>query len=197
MARRPRGEIYAGTYHVTTRSAGPIPMFLDDRDRRRFCELLAKTIRTHRWVCRAFCLMTTHYHLLVDVEDNALQPGMHSINGPYAQRFNARHGRSGHLRGDRYRAREVRSDGHMLYLVRYISLNPVKAGFCERPSEWRWGSYRGLAGLDAGFRFVQHARLRSLFGPDPGSAARLRGYVGEGVAVPSAGSVPRDPPSPR
>jgi putative transposase len=155
-------------------------MYLDDYDRTLFCLLLARTIKKLEWTCRAFCLMTTHYHLLLDVEDNALQPGMQRLNGPYAQRFNARHRRSGHLRGDRYSAKPVESDGHMLHALRYIARNPVEAGLCKRPSEWPWGSYRGCAELDSGFAFVDSSLLRAYFGPDRREATRLlRAFVGD------------------
>jgi putative transposase len=162
------------------RSAGPIPMFLDDFDRTLFCIMLARAIKKHNWICRAFCLMTTHYHLLLDVQDNALQPGMHNLNGPYNQRFNARHKRSGHLRGDRYYAIRVESDGHMLQLLRYIARNPVEAGLCEYPSDWPWSSYRGCAELDGGFAFVDSSLLRAYFGSDRRLATRLvRDFVGD------------------
>jgi putative transposase len=179
MPRIARGDIPAGTYHVTHRTAGPIPMYVDD-DRTSFCALLARVIKKHRWTCRAFCLMTTHYHLLLDVEHNALQVGMQRLNGPYAQRFNARHKRSGHLRGDRYSARPVESDGHMLHALRYIARNPVEAGLCRLPSDWTWGSYRGCAWLDRGFSFVDSSHLRAYFGEDRLEAARLlREFVGD------------------
>jgi REP element-mobilizing transposase RayT len=155
-------------------------MFLDDYDRTFFCILLARTVRRHAWICRAFCLMTTHYHLLLDVQENALQPGMQRLNGPYAQRFNARHRRSGHLRGDRYHAIQVESDGHMLQLLRYIARNPVEAGLCEHPSDWPWSSYRGCAELDGGFAFVDSSPLRAYFGRDRRAATKLlRSFVGD------------------
>ena len=155
-------------------------MFVDDYDRTLFCIMLARAIKKHDWICRAFCLMTTHYHLLLDVQDNALQPGMHNLNGPYAQRFNARHKRSGHLRGDRYYARRVESDGHMLQLLRYIARNPVEAGLCDYPSDWPGSSYRGCAELDGGFAFVDSSLLRAYFGHDRRLATRLvRDFVGD------------------
>jgi hypothetical protein len=124
--------------------------------------------------------MTTHYHVLVDVNDNALQPGMHNLNGPYAQRFNARHKRSGHLRGDRYHAIRVESDGHMLQLLRYIARNPVEAGLCTFPSDWPWSSYRGCAELDGGFAFVDSSLLRAYFGQDRRLATKLvRDFAGD------------------
>jgi putative transposase len=182
MPRKARGQIPAGTYHVTLRSAGPIPMFLDDFDRTHFCMLLGRTIKAQDWICRGFCLMTTHYHLLLEVDYNALQPGMQRLNGPYAQGFNVRHRRSGHLCGDRYYAVRVKSDGHMLHLVRYLARNPVEAGLCTKPSEWIWGSYRGCAEFDRGFDFVDASSLRAYFGRDRAEATELlRAFVGDSV----------------
>jgi REP element-mobilizing transposase RayT len=155
-------------------------MFVDDTDRMDFCSRLARTVRRFEWTCRAFCLMTTHYHLLVDVAENRLQSGMHLLNGQYAQEFNRRHGRSGHLHGDRYGASLVESDGHMLRAFRYIARNPVRAGLCDAPADWHWSSYRGTAGIDSGFAFVDNSPIRDYFGGDTKDATRvLRGFVEE------------------
>ncbi len=178
MARQARGHLPDGTYHVTHRSAGPIPMFIDDVDRMDFCRRLARTTERLGWTCRSFCLMTTHYHLLVDIKLDLLQPGMHGLNGPYAQQFNKRHGRWGHLRGDRYSAEPVENDLHMLRAFRYIARNPVRGGLCTSPDEWPWSSYRGAAGLDADFAFVDQRPIRAYFGGDSERALRLlRGFV--------------------
>jgi putative transposase len=187
MVRIARGDVPAGTYHVTHRTAGPILMFHDDVDRTDFCMRLARIIEARRWVCHAFCLMPTHYHLLLEVGDNTLQPGMQYLNGTYAQNFNRRHGRWGHLKGERYSAKPVLSDGHMLSTFRYIAQNPVAAGLCERPSEWIWGSYRDCIGLDNRFSFVTHDIIRSYFGPDPERAIPL---LREFVEDLEPGSVP-------
>src|SRR5690348_16575265 len=160
MTRLPRGELPAGTYHVTTRSGGPIPIFLDDDDRTFFCTLLTRWLRRLGWVCRAFCFMSTHYHLLLDTPANTLQAGMLRLNGFYARGFNLRHARAGHLFGERYFCTLVESDEHMLELLRYLARNPVEAGLCERPSSWYWGSYRGCVDLDPGFPFVDSTALR-------------------------------------
>jgi REP element-mobilizing transposase RayT len=178
MARQARGDVPDGTYHVTTRTAGPVALFLDDTDRVDFCRRLAKTIRRFTWTCRAFCLMPTHYHLLIDVPANNLQVGMHRLNGQYAQNFNRQHIRSGHLHGDRYHAEPVLTDGHMLHAFRYIVRNPVEAGLCSSPGDWLWSSYRGTAGLDGAYAFVDDAPIREYFGGESDEALRLlRNFV--------------------
>ena len=122
--------------------------------------------------------MPTHYHLLIDVPANSLQSGMQRLNGQYAQNFNRQHDRSGHLHGDRYHAEPVLTDGHMLYAFRYILRNPLEAGLCDHPADWRWSSYRGTAGLDEGFAFVTNGPIRDYFGGDSEEALRLlRNFV--------------------
>jgi len=152
-------------------------MFVDDTDRYDFCSRVARATEMFAWRCRAFCLMGTHYHLLLDVEDNVLQAGMHRINGQYAQEFNKRHGRSGHLRGDRYRIAPVATESHLLRAFRYIVRNPVRAGLCASPADWRWSSYRGTADLEVGFPFVADAAMRECFGRSREAAIReLRAF---------------------
>jgi len=177
MARRARGPVAEGTYHITFRSAGPVALFVDDVDRMDFLRRLAITIPRFDWKCRAFCLMTTHYHLLLEANADCLQPGMHRLNGQYAQEFNRRHGRKGHLRGDRYSATPVLTLSHLLAAFRYVVRNPVRAGLCERPGEWLWSSFRGTAGLDGAFALVDDEPIRSYFGGDSQEALqRLRDF---------------------
>ena len=154
MPRMERGHVPAGIYHVNTRGAGPAPIFLDDEDRTMFCVQLVRTIVRMEWVCRAFCFMTTHYHLLLDVPTDTLSDGMQRLNGLYARAFNARHGRSGHLFGERYHDTPVETEEHLLQAVRYIVRNPVEAGLCRAPLDWYWSSYRDAIGAADEFPFV-------------------------------------------
>ncbi len=173
MARQPRGTVSPGIYHVTRRSAGPVEMFRDDFDRTDFCNRLERTIVRFNWLCHSFCLMSTHYHLLLEVQEDALQPGMRVLNGCYAQAFNLRWGRSGHLKGSPYGAVLVETEEHLLSCVRYIARNPVEAGLCAHPADWIWSSYRGCAGYDDGFHFVTNELVLSLFHKDRTRAQRL------------------------
>jgi len=177
MARAPR-DAAPGVYHITTRGAGPCPVFLDDDDRTRFCSLLIRTLVTESWVVRAFCLMTTHYHLLIDVPNESLPAGMRRLNGFYARGFNLRHERVGHLFGERYTSVPAESDEHMLELLRYIARNPVRAGMCRRPADWRWSSYRDCIGRETEFPFVDSSSLLAYFGSARKRARRrLRAFV--------------------
>lgn len=180
MSRTPRGHQPAGTYHVTTRTAGPIPMFHDDLDRTHFVNLALRTVIKQEWRCRSFCLMPTHYHLLLDVPANSLKTGMKSLNWRYAWWYNRRHARVGHFVGERYGAVLVATDAHMLNAMRYIALNPVVAGHCLRPEQWLWSSFRRCIGLDDPFPWVDTAPLVAYFGDGDEAMTNLQRFVGTG-----------------
>ena len=173
MARPLRGSVPAGFYHVTRRSAGATPMFRDDFDRTDFCRRLVSVMKEYEWRLHAFCLMPTHYHGLLEVGENRLQDGMHDLSGGYAQEFNQRWGRTGHLKGSPYGAKPIAGDAHLLQTVKYIAWNPVEAGLCKHPAEWVWGSYRGAAGYDSGFTFVTNDFVLGCLHEDRAKAQRL------------------------
>ena len=97
------------------------------------------------WLCHAYCLMTNHYHLMVETPDGNLAKGMRQLNGVYTQRINRRHRRSGHVFQGRYTAVLSKCDAHLLELARYVVLNPVRAGMVDAQA-WRWSSYRATTG---------------------------------------------------
>ena len=102
MARGLRTLLPDGLFHVTTRAVHNESAFRDDADRVRFLRLLAIAVRRHGWRVHGYCLMGTHYHLIVDATQLQLSNGMHYLNGVYAQAYNRRHDRSGHLFADRF-----------------------------------------------------------------------------------------------
>src|SRR3954451_12066626 len=159
MPRQARGRVAAGVYHVWRRTAGPTSMFRDDIDRTRFCMRLTKAIQRYQWTCIAFVLMSTHFHLVLELDDDVLQPGMRDFFGPYAQAFNRRHGRYGHLRAEAYKLRRIRDDRDLRGVAAYIANNPVEAKLCELPQDWYWSSYPGSAGYDRAFPFVDDRLL--------------------------------------
>jgi putative transposase len=142
MARLPRKIFPDGLYHVTTRGVAGIAIFLDDDDRLFFLRLLAEVVRRHAWRSHAFCLMTNHYHLVVETLRENLSDGVRRLNGVYAQRFNLRYGRTGHLFGDRFWVAPLETEGHLRETCRYVLLNPVRAGLCGEPAAWPWSASR-------------------------------------------------------
>ena len=100
--------------------------------------ILGIVVRDCEWHCHAYCLMNNHYHLLVECELAALSMGEHRLNGIYAQRFNRRHDRVGHLFQERFHAQVIRDDEHFANACEYVWNNPVRAGLCVEAREWPW-----------------------------------------------------------
>jgi putative transposase len=173
VARQNRGRVHAGVYHVWRRTPGPIEMFRDDFDRNLFCERLATAIAKYRWACIAFVLMPTHFHLVLEVEDDVLPPGMHCLFAPYAQAFNRRWGRTGHLRAAPYKLRRIEDNRDLRGSVRYVARNPVRARLCERPQDWEWSSYCRSAGYDRRFPFVNDRLILGVIDDDVTTAREL------------------------
>jgi putative transposase len=198
MARLARQEFGGGLFHITARTVRRLPLFVNERDALALLSLLDHvTAEIADWSVLAYCLMPNHFHLVVEAEIDQLSLAMHRINGGYAQRFNRVHGHRGHLFQGRFHAKPVLDEAHLPGSIRYVLLNPVRAGLCERPEYWRWSSYRASIGLATMPRFLSHARLASALGTSPARAARvLRDFVDAALATPRApGTVPGTVPA--
>jgi REP-associated tyrosine transposase len=145
MARRPREDVPGVVHHVTARGNRQQLIYLDERDRLIYLLLLAQAVKRYRWLCLAYCLMDNHVHLLIETPEGGLGRGMQLIHGLYAESFNKRHNRSGHLFQGRYGAVRIETEEQMLVTVRYIALNPVEAQVCADPAHWPWSSHAALA----------------------------------------------------
>ena len=97
VATKPRVLYSGAAYHITVRSVDGRTLFPDDIFRLAFLDRLARVVADHRWICDAYCLMTNHFHLLVETPEPTLAAGMKFLNGSYAQAYNRRHGRRGQL----------------------------------------------------------------------------------------------------
>ncbi len=186
MSRQLRLQFPGAVYHVTSRGNARQDIFADDADRSRFLDLLGREIEQHRWRCHAYCLMDNHYHLLVETPEANLSRGMGRLNMAYAQGFNRRHERSGHLFQGRFHAVVVEKNSHLLELCRYLVLNPVRAGTATAPEDWPWSSYRATAAGRGGpdwltTRWV----LRHFGGADTAARRAYRRFVREGIGAAS------------
>jgi putative transposase len=141
MPRPPRIQS-PGWYHVTTRGNDGAPIYVDDRDRNLFLALLSRVASASRWDLDLWCLMTTHFHFLIRTRDPNLSRGMHRLNGRYAQLFNERHKRTGHLFERRFSGTPIEDERQMARTIAYVLENPVKAGLCATAAEWRWSGGR-------------------------------------------------------
>jgi len=147
-----------GVHHVWVNATGNWPYFVDDVDRIAWIRLLVRGLDRYDWRCIAFCQMTTHVHLLVDVGDDSLPLGMEYLNREYSKHFNRRHSRNGHFVRKRYGSRRVEGARDLLGTYAYVVLNPVAEAMCRRAEDWRWSSYATTIGLSDAFPFAD-ARL--------------------------------------
>jgi len=146
MSRPLRIEYPGAVYHVTSRGNEKKPVFKTDQDRQNFLNTLQRVNKRYHLICHAYCLMTNHYHLLLETSDGNLSLGMRQLNGVYTQVFNKLHGRTGHLFQGRYQSILIQKGSHLLEVCRYVVLNPVRAGTVEKPEDWKWSSYLATAG---------------------------------------------------
>jgi REP element-mobilizing transposase RayT len=121
-------------------------VFCEVEDHHAFCHLLEEGVARfgHRIV--AFCLMSNHVHLAIQVAETPLSRILQNLSFRYTQWFNRRHRRVGHLFQGRYKALLVDSDRYLLGLVRYIHRNPVAAGLVRLPAAYSWSSHRAYVG---------------------------------------------------
>ena len=172
MARPIRLDYSGALWHVTARGNERKPIYRDSEDCTAFVDVLGRTVARYRWQLHAFVLMPNHYHLLVETPVATLSRGMRQLGGVYTQRFNRRWSRCGHLFQGRFFSLHVERESHLLELARYIALNPIRAGLAKSAAEWRWGSYRALAGLEPTAPFLETRWIREAFGSRRQAAER-------------------------
>ena len=186
MARPLRIEFSGALYHVTARGDGREDIYLEDSDRELFLSVLSHVCERFNWVVHAYCLMSNHYHLLIETPDANLSKGMRQLNGVYTQSFNRKHGRVGHVFQGRYKAILVQKDSYLLELARYIVLNPVRAEMVRSARDWPWSSYRATAGMADSPAWLHGDWLLSAFSRKKKDAIEgYRKFVKEGKGHPS------------
>jgi REP element-mobilizing transposase RayT len=165
---RPPRDQSGGIRHITCRGNRRQAVFHDDADRRRFVQLLERVCARCEWQVVAWCLMTNHFHLVVDVPAGTISSGMQRLCGDYAQEFNWLHDFTGHLFEGRFRAGPVSDERHLFKAIRYVDLNPERAGITVA-EWWVWSSFRAHLGLEPPRPFHDTSWVRRL-GAQPDSA---------------------------
>ncbi|MBW2633036.1 MAG: transposase [Deltaproteobacteria bacterium] len=143
MSRPLRIDYPNAWHHVMNRARRGEDLFVDKADYQQFIDLLQETADLFNVNVAAFCLMPTHYHLMVQTPDTNLSRCMRHVNGVYTQRYNVRHGCDGTLFRGRYKSILVDADSYLLQLVRYIHQNPLKAGLVNHLDQYVWSSHKG------------------------------------------------------
>jgi REP element-mobilizing transposase RayT len=192
MARPLRIQFPGAIYHVTARGNARQGIFSDNRDRERFLELLARSVETCQVRLYLFCLMTNHFHLVLETPEGNLSRFMQLLQTAYSHFHNRRHQRAGHLFQGRYGARVVDADDYLNALSRYVHLNPVFTGKLRRsPLEERrkalrrypWSSYPGYIRESRRLPFIEYGPVLSSFGSNASRRRRTyRDYVEGDIA---------------
>jgi len=182
VARPLRIEFPGAVYHITSRGNARQKIFFDEKDYASFLEVLCLAVERFNWQLHAYCLMSNHYHILIETPEGNLSRGMRQINGVYTQQFNRRHTRVGHVFQGRYKAIIVDKDAYLLELCRYVVLNPIRAHIVEKPEEWKWSSYRSTVGNRKGNSCLTTDWILLQFGNERKEAIkRYKGFVRAGV----------------
>jgi len=148
MARKPRVHYPAAVYHVILRGNGGQEIFFSDEDCFRYYLLLQEGTERYGHQVHAFCLMTNHVHLAIQVREVGLARIMQNIAFRYTRWINGRHNRTGHLFQGRYKAVLIDANSYLLELTRYIHLSPVRSGMVRRPEDDSWSGHRAYLGLE-------------------------------------------------
>ncbi len=146
MPRRPRLHVRGGFYHVTLRGNHRQAIFFQAADRARLDQIVAESLQLLSARLHAYCWMTNHMHLLVQVSDEPLGKLILRIAGKYARMVQLAMKTTGHLFERRHHAVLVDSDKYLLTLIRYIHLNPVRARLAAKPGDYAWTSHHEYAG---------------------------------------------------
>lgn len=182
MARQLRPQFPGAVYHIIARGNDKQTIYYDQQDKLRFLKFLEQTVKQYRWLCHAYCLMTNHYHMLIETPEPNIARGMKRLNSRYCITFNKRHRRAGHVLQGRYGSTVVQKEEYLLELCRYIVLNPVRAFMVEKPEDWKWSSYRATAGLEKPPAFLTTDWILSRFGRNRKTACvDYRKFVHEGI----------------
>jgi putative transposase len=184
MARMPRIEVPGIPLHVTHRGVNRCAVFVDDVDRGTYLHLLDLQFRRLDVSLHAYVLMGDHVHLLVSASAcGRVSEAVRNALQSYVRGFNLRHGRTGTLWEGRFRSCLVESDRYLLSVIRYIELNPVRAGLVDDPIEFRWSSVHAHLALRVDLRVTHHPVFVAL-GPDRHSrASNYRQWIMQSIST--------------
>jgi putative transposase len=175
MSRPLRIEYPGAWYHVMNRGRRSESIFSDKHDYLMFIDLLIEVSEMCNVNVAAYCLMTNHYHILLQTPDGNISRCMRHLNSVYTQRYNRRHGFDGQLFRGRYKSILVCNDSHLLQLVRYIHKNPVKAGVVKDMPDYEWSSYKGYLSYAKKWNWLHKDYIFSMITPK--KQGRLKPFI--------------------
>jgi putative transposase len=179
MPRKPRLHVPGGLYHVILRGNNRRRIFFANDDWQRWTALVAQGLERYECRIHAYCWMTNHVHMAIQINERPLGDLMRWLGTQYARTTNKRISRTGHLFERRHRAILVDADAYLLMLVRYIHYNPVRAGLVTDPAQYQWSSHRAYLG-QTNTDWLTTYWVLSMFAADRESGRRrYGGYMSE------------------
>ena len=154
MSRPLRIEFSDAWYHVLNRGRRRESIFRETKDYEIFLQTVQEACEFWHLRVAAFCLLSNHYHLLVQTPNANLSRCLRHIDGVYTQRFNRRHGYDGPLFRGRYKALLIEADPYLLQLVRYIHRNPLEAGLAKTLNDYPWSSHQGYLSRSSKWKWL-------------------------------------------
>ena len=186
MPRKSRIDVPGALHHIIGRGIDRSRIFIDDEDRDSFLERLAANLKRTKTICYAWALLPNHFHLLLRTGTTPISALMRRLLTGYAVTYNLRHRRHGHLFQNRYKSILCQEDAYLLELVRYIHLNPLRAGLVGDYAglcRYQYCGHRGILGGKT-TELEDGAYILKLFHRRVGLARRrYRKFVEEGVAL--------------
>ncbi|MBS0634445.1 MAG: transposase [Verrucomicrobia bacterium] len=183
MARRQRSSIPGATYHVMLRGNNGQNIFRSDQERCTFCLLLQQGIERYGHRILAFCFMSNHVHLAIQLDQVSLSKIIQNLAFRYTRFYNWRHNTIGHLFQGRFKSLLVDSDRYLRELVRYIHLNPVRAKMVDSPAAYRWSSHRAYLMMSE-YSWLSQNEVLVGFGTSKSEAIdALNAYVLAGIGL--------------
>ncbi|MCT4565567.1 MAG: transposase [Maledivibacter sp.] len=166
MPRTARKKSKTGINHIIFRGINYLDIFLEKDDFEEYIYRLEKISMKYELEIYAYCLMTNHVHLLIKEGIEDISASLKRLGTGYAQWYNKKYRRCGHVFQDRFLNEPVEDDAYLLTVSRYIHMNPVKVGMTQKPEEWKWSSCRGYYSIDIPNSILKRDKVLSCFCDD-------------------------------
>lgn len=174
MTRPLRDQSTGFLHHVMARGCRGQPIFATADDRHHFAHLLSEVAAEFGWTIATWTFMPNHHHLLVKLDKPNLDKGMHRAHFMFAQRWNERNDSTGHVLFRRYKSIPLKREGASRRVLKYIDLNPVRAGLCPRPEDWKWSGFAANIGRRRALGFHSPEMALRVMTPDIEDPAEAR-----------------------
>jgi putative transposase len=174
VSRKVRVGEPGSTFHVWANGVANSFIFRDGVDRDWMLRLLREETRLSRWTCLSYVVMSSHYHLMLRLNEPTLSSGFQRLNYRYALHHNRRYAQRGHCFEQRFQSIPVGDAEDELETARYLALNPTRAEMCRVPEDWPWSSYGAVVGLYPRDRIID---LKAALVPAGGSQKTYRAFV--------------------